>query len=100
MARLDPKERKQQILQAAIKLAEKEGFNSIRRDGVAFAADVSNGLINQYFGTIGQLKRAVMRAAIKLENLEILSQGLIVKDKTALKAPGQLREKAYHHLIG
>lgn len=100
MARLKPEERKEQILEAAIKLAKREGYNNIRRDDVAAAANVSMGLVNAYFKTIKQLKRAVMRAAIHREILEIIAQGMLAKDNLVAKISDDLKQRAANHLIG
>ena len=59
-----------------------------------FCLAMSVGLVTKYFNTMKQLKRAVMRAAIKRKIPEIVALGLIVEDKYALKAPIMLRAKA------
>ncbi len=52
------------------------------------------GLVSKYFGTMKQLKREIIRAAIKQEIPEIIAQGLANGDKRAAKAPQQLKERA------
>lgn len=98
--RLTPKERTAQILAAAITLAEKpQGFQSLTRENVATAAGCTPGLITRYYGTAKQLRRAVMRAAVKAENVQIIAQGIGVGDAHALKAPDHLKNKAAASLI-
>jgi hypothetical protein len=41
-----------------------------------------------------QLRRDIMRAAIRDSVLEIIAQGLVVKDSRALKAPDDLKKAA------
>lgn len=89
---------KDHIFETALRLAENEGFNNITRDGIALAASVSVGLVSHYFGTMTKLKRSIMRAAIKRKLLSIVGTGLVLKDKTALKAPEHVKIAALKSL--
>lgn len=86
--------RKEHILNVATNMAVKIGYTSLTRDGVAEAAGVSFSLVSKHFGTMVQLKREVMRTAIKREILEIIAQGLVNGDDRALKAPEEVKIKA------
>jgi AcrR family transcriptional regulator len=92
--RLNAKIRRTQIIDAAIRLAIKQGYQHVTRNAVAEEAGVSYGLVSTYFSTMTQLKRALMRAAIAQEVIEIIAQGLGAKDADALKAPEKLKQKA------
>lgn len=92
--RSDPKVRTNEILAAAILDAEKRGFQNITIRSLANHVGCSRALIHIYFNTIVQLKRSVMRYAIKDENLLIIAQGLVAKDPTARKASEELKDKA------
>jgi len=92
--RLDPKERKKQIFEAALKLAKTKGYNDITRDEIAAEAGVSMGLVSRYHKTMPQLRRSIMRAAIARGIPEIVLQGIACKDKAALNAPVALRRRA------
>lgn len=98
-ARVNPHDRKRQILTAAVNLAQTDGFHNITRDGIAIAAGVSTGLVTRHFGTMIALRRAVMRAAINQEILEIVAQGLSIGDPCALKAPPELKIDAAKSLL-
>lgn len=91
--------RKELLLNAALALSETVGYQNITRESIANLANVSPGLISQYFGTMVQLKRSVMRAAIAREIITVVAQGLGVRDPQALKAPEALKQKAIEHLI-
>lgn len=91
--RLKPKERKELILSAALRLAAKVGYTNIRRDAVAEEAGCSNGLVNEYYGTVGQLQRDVMREAVRTKNLPVIAQGLAVNDPYAKKASEELKQQ-------
>ena len=92
--RANPELRRDQILKVAVELSIKQGYNHIRRDDVAEAAGVSEGLVTNYFNTMNQLRRDIIRVAIKKEIPEIIAQGLANGDKHARKAPSELKEKA------
>jgi hypothetical protein len=98
-SRVNAKDRKKQILTAAVDLAQAEGFHHITREGVAAAAGVSEGLVSKHFGTMAALRRAVMRAAINQEILEIVAQGLSIGDPCAIKAPDALKADAARSLL-
>lgn len=96
--RLKPEDRKAAILDAAIAEAEAVGYRSFTREGVTNRAQCSPGLLNTYFGTMKQLKRAVMRAAVDREVIPIVAAGLAEQDPQALKASKALRARAVAHL--
>jgi AcrR family transcriptional regulator len=91
---MKPADRKKQILDVAVELSKKQGYQRVTRDDVARAAECACGLINRYFETMIQLRRAVMRAAVKQGVLEIVAQGIVAKDAQALKAPEELKQRA------
>jgi AcrR family transcriptional regulator len=92
--RLEPKERRDEILSAAVALAAKGNYQNITRDDVAAKAKCSTGLVTKYFSTMTQLKRAVMREAVAKGNVKVIAQGLADKNPHARKAAPVLREKA------
>lgn len=99
-------DRRAQILSAAMKLAVKRGYQNVTRDEIAAAAGVSAGLVNKYFSTMPQLRRDVMRAAVRAastgqpgtavipEMLTIVAQGIVARDRHALKAPDIVKNAA------
>lgn len=97
--RLDPKVRREQILNAAVALAKTKGYTNMTREAITSAAGVSPRLLNYYYKTMNQLKRDVMRHAIKNKVLEVIAQGLLAKDPHALKIPDDLKKSAVATLI-
>ena len=87
------------ILNAAIALAEEDSFQWITRDAVAAKAGVSPGTVNNAYGTIADLKRAVLRAAVERRILPIIAEGLGVKHPIAMDAPEELRKEALAALV-
>ncbi len=95
MARLKPAERKKQILEAAVNVAKDYGYSRLTRELIAERAIVAPGLVNKYFNTMNNLRRAVMRYAIKNEILIIILDGLSVRDLQAMKINAELRVKVF-----
>lgn len=98
--RLKPKERRKQILNTAIQLAREKGFESLTRDDIANRAGVSHGLVTHYYNTMTQVRRDVMRAAVRQEILEIIAYGLATSNPHAAKASPELKARAISHMGG
>ena len=97
--RLHPDDRKQQILNAAIKVAGRPGgWGKMTRDAVAREAGCAEGLVSKYFGTMIAFRRSIMRAAIQARNLAVVAQGLAAGDTNAQKAPPELKAAAVETL--
>lgn len=92
--RTNPELRKEHILDTAVAVAKSIGYNKITRDQVAEAAGVSPGLISRYFPAMVQLRKAVMRQAVRHEIPEIIAQGLAADDDRAKGAPPELKSRA------
>lgn len=97
-ARTNPELRKQFILLTAVEEAREVGYNKMTRDGIAERAGVSVGLVSAYFNTMTQLRRDVMRYAVKQGLADIVAQGLISRDQHARKAPNDLKKKAAEYI--
>ena len=108
--RLQPDDRKRQILTAAIRVAARPGgWAKLTRDAVAKEADCAEGLPSKYFGTMISFRRAIMREAIRLAVLgstpaaiyhSVIAQGLAGGDKCAQKAAPELKAQALNTLAG
>lgn len=92
--RMSPGDRKASILEAAIEAAKQHTFSGMRLHHVATAAECSNALVVSYYSTMPQVRRAVMRAAIKRGLLDIIANGVVTRDPTALKADEGLKTRA------
>lgn len=92
--RLTPAARKADLLDAALVVAMREGYDRMTRESIAAHAKASPGLVSHHLGTMPQLRRAVMRAAVVRGVAEIVARGLALKDPQALKAPPELKRKA------
>lgn len=97
-ARTNPDLRKEHILLCAVKESQRVGYNKITREGIADHAGVSVGLVSNYFNTMTQLRRDIMRYAIKHECIDVLAQGLIMRDRHAMKASDHLKQKVTEYI--
>lgn len=87
-------DRDSRILLAAVELAKSLGYQWITRDQVAEAAEVASGTINNAYGSMVGLKRAVLRHAVAEGIVEIVAQGLADGHEIARGAPAELKERA------
>ena len=93
--RLSPELRRDHLLGVALEMAEADGgYLSVSVKSLAEKAGVSSGLVSNYFDSRVNLHRAMMKKAIEEENLQIIAQGVINRDATAMKAPKELQELA------
>jgi len=88
------KDTTRRLLDVSVDLAAREGYDNLTRDGIAKAAGCSLALPTVRLGQMPELKRNVMRHAIKLRCLPVIAQGLASGDKTARKAPEELKREA------
>lgn len=93
MANILP-DRDDRILKAAVELAKAIGYQWITRDQVAEAAEVGGGTINNAFGSMIGLKRAVLSYAVEHEIVELVAQGLADGHAIARAAPVDLKARA------
>lgn len=93
------KDRDNRILNAAMSIAEIEGYLLITRDAVAKLAECAPATVNNAYGSMRGLRRAVLSAAVERRNLVIVAQGLADRHEIILKAPEDLRQEAALQLM-
>jgi AcrR family transcriptional regulator len=94
------KNRDERIISAALQLAEADHYNFITRDAVAAAAGVSPATINNVYGTMVGLKRAVLAAAVERRVVSVVAQGLGDRHAIVMDAPEDLRHEAAMYMAG
>jgi len=92
--RMKPAARKEDILAAALPLAERKGYAKVTRDEIAAAAKVSGPVLHYHFGSMEQLRRSLMRYAVKNGCLKVIAQGIVANDPQALKVDDATRKRA------
>jgi AcrR family transcriptional regulator len=80
--------RKDQILDAAVVVANKIGYVAITRKEIADEANVSQALVSRYFGTMENVKG----------NMKVICEGLVHKHPAAKKFAAKEKEKVRSHL--
>lgn len=92
-------DRKTDILNAAMTVAQTAGYSRVTLQEVARQAGCTRGLVLYYYSTIVQLRRAIMSEAIRIKDAAILAQGLAVGDSKAKRAPPDLKAAAAAYLM-
>lgn len=90
---------KEYILEVAYTMAQRDGFGTLTRDGVAAEAGVAMGSVNHHWVKMSALREAVMQRAVEEENLELIGQGMALGDSVAKSAPLELRQAALITLL-
>ena len=93
-SRSDPVDRTRELLGVALHLAAADGWRALTRESIAQAAGVSPGLVSARLGTMEALRRSVMRAAVRERVVAVVTQGLALRDRQAMKADETLRALA------
>lgn len=94
MPKLSSEVRKAQILKAASTLSKHDNYVFITRGDIAAKAGVSTGTVSKYLGDMGNVRKEVMRYAVKNEILKVIFQGLANSDPIARRAPEYLKLRA------
>lgn len=71
--RLDPDERKTQLLAAAVTIAGEKGFKKATRLAIAQHCNISKGLVSHHFGNREELRGALIEHAVKVKAVNILA---------------------------
>lgn len=88
------------VLAAGLTEARDVGFQWITRDAVAKLAKVVPASVSHAFGDMIGLKRAVLREAIRIEDLTIIAQGLAERHPIVMEeASTELRERAARSMV-
>lgn len=96
--KLPPSERTQQILSAALNVAERQGFSCITAADIGHAAGVAPSLVTYHLALVGALRDRIMQEAVNTCRLRVIAQGLAVSHPVALAAPDAVRRAAIHYL--
>ncbi len=97
--RMGKRARHDEVLDAALRVAEHIGYNRMTREDIALAARCSPALVSEVLGTMVQCRRSVVRAAVARGVLAVVAQGLALRDPHALKAPESVRLAAARTLV-
>ena len=94
-----PKERKEEILSAALEMSRAVGYLRVTREQIALRAHCSPAAVSAHFGTMTKLRRAIMSAAVARKDLVIIAQGLVADDSKARAVTSAVRFEALGALL-
>lgn len=97
-ARMNPSDRKNQILEAAIQISLEKGYRQLTRRAVASRMQCASSLINHYFVNIEELRSCVLQTAKERELLPILAENFARKGPETLKLDPRLQERVVYYL--
>lgn len=89
-----PETRKDELLDTALVLARLVGYTNVQRADIAERCQCSVGTVSKYFGTMANLKRAIISAAIVREDLIVIAQGIVAGEAKAKAAKPELKRRA------
>ena len=93
------RDRADELLNHAIAIAHRDGYQNVTREALASAASCSPSLVSAYFGTMLKLRRAIMSAAIARNDLKIIAQGLAAGDAKARAVTARVKRAALEGLL-
>ena len=88
---MTPKQRTHQLLAVALDIAVTTGWAGLTHAGVAAQAGTSKGLVVARLGTMTDMRRSVMRAAVAQRVVAVVAEGLAAGDRHARRADEALR---------
>lgn len=99
MPRIRPTTQREDLIAAALAVARRDGYATMTREAIASEAGCSTGQVTTVLGTMPQLRRAVMRAAVARRDLQVIAQGIVAKDAHVRAAPLELRQRALQEVL-
>ena len=91
--RFTPEVRKHQIVEAGLVVARRGGYASMTYSAIAREVGISAPSVTYHYKTMPQLRRAIMRHAIKKQDGLVVAMGVKAGDAHAAKAPSELMTK-------
>lgn len=88
--RMDPEARAKLIIDAALKVAKRDGFKKATRTAIATEAGVTAGLVGVYFKGRDTLRAAILQAAVDAKHKKLVREGLDL-GISGVRIPKELR---------
>ena len=93
-------DRAKMIAEAGVALASGVGFMNITAYDISAVLKISRGTVYYSIGGAQDLRDAILREAVAVENLTVVAQGLAMSDPIATNAPRGLKLRAAELLAG
>ncbi len=65
------------LLDKAMQIANEVGYRGVTRDEIAKRAKVAQGSVNNHLGTIAQIRKMIVRRAVKEGNAAIIAEACV-----------------------
>jgi Transcriptional regulator len=89
---------RQAILTAAVKLANDVGLLQFSRIDIANAAGVGQSTVSYHFGTMPEVRTAIVKHAVEHEMLKILADARSCREKIGVPMSAALRKKVAKYI--
>ena len=63
-----------------MKLSAKVGYQNITREQVAKEAGVGAGTVNLHYSSMKQLKKEIVRHAVRSDNIKVIAQAIVANE--------------------
>lgn len=90
---------KDNLLDAALTVAQRTGYKRMTREEIAQCAGCSPGQVSHLLGTMVQLRRAVLRAALHRQVLSVIAQALTAQDPQVKGLAPSLKRAALESVL-
>lgn len=90
---------KDDVLAAALVVAQRVGYKRMTREEIAAHAGCSAGQVSNLLGTMVQLRRAVVRAALHQVQLDVIAQAIAARDAQVKSIAPSLKRRALESLL-
>jgi DNA-binding transcriptional regulator YbjK len=97
-ARVAPEFRRQAVLESAIMVAQRDGWQAMTRGSIAELSCISAGLVSYVLGDMSFIREMVLSGAIGREIVSIVAEALTAGDPMALNVSKKLRLKVNKYI--
>ena len=91
--------RREQFVQAALRLAKRDGFESIDKPAIAKEIGLTESLMYHYFKSVKDVRVAVMQRAVHQKIVPIVARGIALGYACARNCDDKLKDAAVKHML-
>jgi AcrR family transcriptional regulator len=89
---MNPDDRKEQLLKAALTVAKTIGYRATTRLNVADQAKVSSALVPFHLGDVETMRKSILHAGCAEGHVKLIVEGVLDNDKVAIKAAHKYKD--------
>jgi AcrR family transcriptional regulator len=91
--------RREKFVQAALRVAKRDGFEAINKVNVSKEAGVAESLLYHYFDGVPAIKKLVMKRAVALRIIPIVARGIALGYVETRDMNEGLQKAAMSHML-